>query len=63
MGKIHKLAKEYAPGMITSVVSGTLFYALVPKHPVWATIIAAGSAIIILLFWTGAVQVRWEKDE
>ena len=53
---------EEMKGLVTSIICGLIFFALFSTHPILATVITPVSAIVILLFWTGAVGIKLERN-
>lgn len=59
LAKLRDWTKESAKGVATGIIAGLLFLALLPIHLVFAAGISTVAAAVILVFWTGAIGVKW----
>jgi len=49
-------------GFITSIGIVLLFIILWPEHPILALTVPLPLGVLVIMFWTGAVGIRIDKD-
>lgn len=61
LNKLFLIFKRNMKGYTTGIACGLLFFIMMPIHPVLAVFVSAFVAVVVLLFWTGAIGIRFEE--